>query len=195
MRTDFWTKERITTLEMLWGQGKSAGTIAKALGGISRSAVLGKIFRLRLGGAPKSASKPKAKTQQFTPQCTQQRAAKQAPQKPQAKRHGPERRRGAELATSTPPARASKRKSLFELTNRCCRWPHGSPGTKNFFFCGAPGADVESGVPYCAAHMKRAYIVPPDAAGNAHARMQISERTRDRDAGLHARTRFPFIAA
>ena len=158
MRTDFWTKERITTLERLWAQGQPAGTIAKALGGISRSAVLGKIFRLRLGDVPKSAPKPAVKTQQSA------KASKPA-HKQRAKGRGPARRRGMELATNAPPVRAPKRKSLFELTNQCCRWPHGSPGTKNFFFCGAPGADVESGVPYCAAHMKRAYTVPPDHAG------------------------------
>jgi GcrA cell cycle regulator len=152
MRTDFWTKERIATLERLWAQGKSAGTIAAVLGGISRSAVLGKIFRLRLGDAPK----PAAKTQRTD------KAATQALRKPRAKGHGPARRRGAELM---PPPRPPRRKSLFELTNQCCRWPQGSPGTKSFFFCGAPGADVESGVPYCAAHMQRAYIVPPDYAG------------------------------
>ena len=150
MRTDFWTKERITTLERLWAQGKSAGTIAKALGGVSRSAVLGKIFRLRLGDAPASA-----------------KAAKQTARKPRAE-HRPARRRGVELAA--PPARAPRRKSLFELTNQCCRWPHGQPGSKNFFFCGAPGADVESGVPYCAVHMKRAYVVLPDNTGTALAR-------------------------
>jgi GcrA cell cycle regulator len=159
MRTDFWTKERIATLERLWAQGKSAGTIAKALGGISRSAVLGKIFRLRLGDVPKSAAKPRPEKQRRA------KTATQAQHKPRVKGRAPARRRGVELATTVPAARASKRKSLFELTNQCCRWPHGSPGTRNFFFCGAPGADVESGVPYCAAHMKRAYIVPPDNAG------------------------------
>jgi GcrA cell cycle regulator len=154
MRTDFWTKERITTLERLWAQGQPAGTIAKALGNISRSAVLGKIFRLRLGDAPK----PAVKTQQSA-------EAAKPPHKQRAKGRGPARRRGVEPATNAPKTRAPKRKSLFELTNRCCRWPHGEPGSKSFFFCGAPGADVETGVPYCAAHMKRAYVIPPDNAG------------------------------
>jgi GcrA cell cycle regulator len=147
MRTDFWTKERIATLERLWAQGQSAGAIAKALGGISRSAVLGKIFRLRLGDAQAGGKAAGQKTRQ-------QRA-----------KHRPARRRGAPLPAAAPPPRPPRRKTLFELTNQCCRWPHGQPGSKNFFFCGAPGADVESGVPYCAAHMKRAYIVAPDHAG------------------------------
>ena len=138
MRTDFWTKERIATLERLWAQGQSAGIIAKALGGISRSAVLGKIFRLRLGDAPKPAAKSASKTQQLA------KAATQASHKPRAKGRGPARRRGVDLASTAPPPCVPRRKSLFELTNQCCRWPHGSPGTKNFFFCGAPGADVKA---------------------------------------------------
>jgi hypothetical protein len=48
-------------------------------------------------------------------------------------------------------------KSLLELTNITCRWPHGRPGTDRFFFCGAPEADLERGIPYCARHMQRAY--------------------------------------
>lgn len=94
MRTDFWTKERITTLERLWAQGRSAGTIAKTLGGISRSAVLGKIFRLRLGDAPKPAPKTERSAKAVVP----------APPKPRAKDRGPARRRG--VVATAPPARA-----------------------------------------------------------------------------------------
>ena len=49
-------------------------------------------------------------------------------------------------------------KRLFELTNDSCRWPHGQPGTKAFHFCGAPGADLEGGRPYCERHARRAYV-------------------------------------
>jgi hypothetical protein len=34
-------------------------------------------------------------------------------------------------------------------------------GGKRFFFCGAAGADLARGIPYCPRHMQRAYIVPP----------------------------------
>jgi hypothetical protein len=44
------------------------------------------------------------------------------------------------------------------LTNDSCRWPHGQPGTKTFHFCGAPGADLEGGRPYCERHARRAYV-------------------------------------
>jgi hypothetical protein len=52
-------------------------------------------------------------------------------------------------------------RTLFELTNDCCRWPFRRPGTAHYFFCAAAGADLEAGLPYCPRHMKRAYLVPP----------------------------------
>ena len=154
MRTDFWTKERIATLKRLWAQGKSASAIAKTLGGVSRAAVLGKIFRLRLG----VAEKPEKKTGEKAKAAGRKRDRT-------APRDQPARRRGAapEIAVKAP--RPTGRKSLLELTNKCCRWPHGQPGTKNFFFCGAPGADLENGLPYCPQHMRRAYVVLPESAG------------------------------
>jgi GcrA cell cycle regulator len=147
MRADYWTKERIATLKRLWAQGQPASAIAKILGGISRGAVLGKIFRLRLGATEKPVKKA-------APRNPAQHKSHKAP------KDSPARRRG--VAVNEPAPRALRRKSLFELTNQCCRWPHGEPGTKNFFFCGAAGADIENGLPYCPKHMRRAYIVPPE---------------------------------
>jgi hypothetical protein len=61
---------------------------------------------------------------------------------------------------ASPPDAVSSHKTLFELTNNTCRWPHGRPGSRAFFFCGAAGADLERGIPYCEPHMRRAYTVP-----------------------------------
>jgi len=157
MRADSWSDERIEVLRRLWAEGQTAGVIAKKLGGISRSAVLGKIFRLRLGAA--DTGKPSAtKTKQKTK--TGLRKSQR-----EVRKNKPARRRGdVETKNAAKPSRVPTHKSLFELTNGCCRWPHGRPGTKNFFFCGAAGADVENGMPYCAPHMRRAYVVAP---GNA----------------------------
>jgi len=41
-----WTDERTAKLVKLWGEGYSGSEIAEILGGVSREAVLGKIFRL-----------------------------------------------------------------------------------------------------------------------------------------------------
>ena len=74
-----WTDDRVEKLKQLWGDGMSASQIAKALGGVTRNAVIGKVHRLGLSNrgttsagqsasddgkpAPKSArpSRPAAK--------------------------------------------------------------------------------------------------------------------------------------
>jgi GcrA cell cycle regulator len=119
-----WTEDDIALLRKLWSSGATADAIARQLGGISRSAVLGKIFRLRLPpAAGKAASSPLA-----------------------AKPSGsPARRRGAEPLPA--PKSDDRPKSLFELTNQCCRWPFRRPGTGKYFFCGLPEADLARGIP------------------------------------------------
>jgi GcrA cell cycle regulator len=51
----------------------------------------------------------------------------------------------------------AQRRTLVELENHHCRFPVGEPGAADFFFCGAPTADVAGGRPYCRAHARRAY--------------------------------------
>ena len=41
-----WTDERVEVLKKMWGEGQSASIIAKALGGVTRNAVIGKVHRL-----------------------------------------------------------------------------------------------------------------------------------------------------
>ncbi|MGI3209843.1 GcrA family cell cycle regulator [Roseovarius tibetensis] len=48
----------------------------------------------------------------------------------------------------------AKRLSLMELTERTCKWPVGDPATEDFWFCGLP---VQSGKPYCEAHVGVAF--------------------------------------
>ena len=134
MARRFWTHGRIAELRQLWSDGKTAAAIGKALGGITRSAVLGKVFRLRL--APAAQGRVGPWLGEALP--ARRRAGKPPPQ----------------------PAKP-RRKTLFDLTNECCRWPYGELGSRRFFFCGAPGADVARGIAYCPHHMARAYIVPP----------------------------------
>ena len=50
-----WTDERVELLKKMWPGGQSASQIAKALGGVTRNAVIGKVHRLGLSnraGAP-----------------------------------------------------------------------------------------------------------------------------------------------
>ena len=146
-----WTAERIDLLMKLWAEGETAVVIAAQLGRVSRSAVMGMVFRLRLHTG---------------------KASDRAPSKANVHEHGAiaapaRRRRRTKYKRRSQPAPAAERqhKTLFELTNKTCRWPHGRPGTDRFFFCGAPEADLERGIPYCPAHMRRAY--PTCVAGEA----------------------------
>ena len=119
-----WTADRLAQLEQLSKAGATAQAIADQLG-ISRSAVMGKLFRLRRAAEKQRASRQRSKNRI--------------------------RKRG---------------KSLLELSNESCRWPIGDPASDQFHFCGAPGADLEQDVPYCADHMRRAYVAsPPRKAG------------------------------
>ena len=45
-----WTPTRVDTLSSLWRDGLSASQVAKALGGVTRNAVIGKVHRLGLSG-------------------------------------------------------------------------------------------------------------------------------------------------
>ena len=45
-----WTDERVDQLKNLWTEGLSASQIARALGGVTRNAVIGKVHRLGLAG-------------------------------------------------------------------------------------------------------------------------------------------------
>jgi GcrA cell cycle regulator len=134
-----WTRERTDLLKRLWSEGKTATAIAASLDGISRAAVLGKIFRLRLGAAGNTAAE--AGSNQALDNETLL---------------GVRRRGRLPVRLSEAPAG----KSLLELNNASCRWPYGRPGTKAFHYCGVTGADLENGRPYCEHHMRRAYLAP-----------------------------------
>jgi GcrA cell cycle regulator len=150
-----WTDERVGLLKQLWTTGETAAAIGERLGGLSRSAVLGKVHRLRLNGA--AATPPADKRADNT----------------DAEIATPARRRRRTKYKKPPqPITAEERRheSLFELTNKTCRWPHGRPRTDRFFFCGAPEADLERGIPYCPEHMRRAY--PTWTGGEAPTRAE-----------------------
>jgi GcrA cell cycle regulator len=160
-----WTRARIALIERLWSEGKTSTAIAAHLDGISRAAVLGKIFRLRLG-ARKAAKNESAKTG----------VGRSRKSKALGRRHPgrPRVERPVAPAVIVPPLppppplslKGKQRgKSLLELDNGSCRWPFGRPGTKAFHFCGVAGADVENGRPYCEPHMRRAYPAPPPNPG------------------------------
>jgi GcrA cell cycle regulator len=152
-----WTRERIALLKKLWADGETATAIAARLR-MSRSAVLGKVFRLRLRPAANATTAAALRNTKILSRRHKSRS--------------PNKDRGKPAAAAAPAMAPGK--TLFELTNGSCRWPHGQPGTKTFHFCGASGADLEGGRPYCERHARRAYVghrktaaraVPAGAAG------------------------------
>jgi GcrA cell cycle regulator len=152
-------------LRKLWAQGETAAAIAPRLGGLSRSAVLGKIHRLRLDSAGTRPNKQGGRTAKAAKKAGSRAKVAGAPSAARPSLTVADffarRRRGTrDGAMQKPLETVSSKKSLFELTNTSCRWPHGRPGTGRFFFCGAAGADLERGIPYCEPHMRRAYTVP-----------------------------------
>jgi GcrA cell cycle regulator len=53
-----WTDERVELLKTMWSEGKSASQIAKALGGVTRNAVIGKVHRLGLSNRTAASPRP-----------------------------------------------------------------------------------------------------------------------------------------
>ncbi len=178
-----WTDERVEILKRMWGEGQSASQIAKALGGVTRNAVIGKVHRLGLsnrasGGAkgaavkdkkpaPKRAAKPAPSKKTDPGKQTVQEPAP-APEKPAMPVRKPIVPAGQPLPPQpsaneiSPEALASVREvekgarklSLMELTERTCKWPIGDPATEEFWFCGLP---AQQGKPYCEAHVGVAF--------------------------------------
>jgi GcrA cell cycle regulator len=155
-----WTPERVVRLRVLWEAGRTAEEIAAELG-VSRSAIIGKIHRLRLQAASATA-KSNGQQGKATPhECAQPDLAAQSEipllasllETPPARR----RKRRPSPPTKLNGAAKPQRKTLFDLDNRSCRWPLGTPGTPSFRFCCNLGANLERGVIYCPKHRARAY--------------------------------------
>ena len=129
-----WTKERSDLLEKLRLDGLSATEIAKQLGGVSRCAVLGKAKRLGLSAPGKqTAARPKKEPREPTIKIRPTVSVPEPVQIPFTTEH---------LC------------SLFDLTNKTCRypcWPEGAPFEQQFY-CGIPSANLNDGSPYCAEH-------------------------------------------
>ena len=181
-----WNDERVNLLKKMWGEGQSASQIAKELGGVTRNAVIGKVHRLGLSNrngsgtsaavteakpAPaaetkaKAAPKPTAKAEPKPAASTETPAetdpapvsrikaiipaGQPLPPQPSANEIDPEA-----LAKVSEIEKKAKRLTLMELTERTCKWPVGDPATEDFWFCGLP---VQSGKPYCEAHVGVAF--------------------------------------
>jgi GcrA cell cycle regulator len=183
-----WTDERIELLQKLWLQGMSASKIAGELAnGLTRNAVIGKVYRLGLSGRANSDATPNARqTPRLSARAQGGRPGSHGPRsqagpsqiaRSQAS-HGASFVRGnialavqpVAFETATPaPATATAHEvvvpivepvTILELRDTMCRWPIGDPTQSDFRYCGARRTPGEG--PYCGCHAAIAYQPHPD---------------------------------
>ena len=141
----FWIDDRVSDLKAMWASGRTGGEIASSFG-VTRCAVLGKIFRLRL---PVRAIENNKRYKKRTPE---QIAAKRAKDK-----RGNEKRRAKQITvkpkltiTNLEALRCVEveplGKTLLELGPNECRYPYGDGP---YTFCGNPTMGECS---YCGPH-------------------------------------------
>ena len=184
-----WTDARIAYLKAQWLKGVTARQIARQLGGgISRSAVLGKIHRLGFADLSPRAWVHRSHFKRAGERRISHRlwaalgrtfAGRQRPPPAwviEAKPYVEDPRIDADIPLA-------QRRSLLELTRGACRWPVGDPSHPDFFFC---GAEALRGELYCAAHRARAHR--PAAETIPGAASPRRRRTVRRDHGLDTAT-------
>src|SRR5678816_1422511 len=132
-----WSDDRVEQLKTLWTEGLSASQIARALGGVTRNAVIGKVHRFGLAGraSPSRSERPRLPI---------------APKGPSVRSHVP-----AAPGEEEDPLQVDdgSRATVLTISDRMCRWPIGDPAGSEFLFC---GHSPKAGSPYCEAHARKA---------------------------------------
>ena len=151
-----WPEADVARLRELASLGLSASQIEAQMTGYSRSAVIGKIYRMGLpwGSArPREAKRP--------PQAS---SARPTPKRPPAANLGASgaMRQAAADADVVPlyrevTAPEGQRKGVLEIGPHDCRWPIGDPQEAGFHFCAQRQVD---GLSFCEFHARRAYQPP-----------------------------------
>jgi GcrA cell cycle regulator len=127
-----WTDERIEALTKMWREGLSASQVARQLGGVSRSAVIGKIHRLGIAGRETPSrphamgGRPSNRIRASAGGVRRTTAPARAP-RPSTPSQPPAPRTVFEVAPTA---------SIHTLTEHGCRWPIGEPDQEGFGFCG-----------------------------------------------------------
>jgi GcrA cell cycle regulator len=136
-----WSEERTAVLKKLWLEGLSASQVARQLGGVSRSAVIGKVHRLGI-------------TAREAPVRTRS-ASVRVPGRTTVR---PQVVRTATPASPRAPIRVavelSATSNILGLEVHSCRWPIGNPDQNDFGFCGREKLARGS---YCDLHAQGAF--------------------------------------
>ena len=147
----FWTDARTNELKLRWANGQTGSEIWRAMGAISRNAVVGKVYRLGLDGRIAIAAKNAKNTHNRI------RARQQARRRESRTIHHVDGRvfivrREQGMIEEDPPSFANPL-TIMELRDHHCRWPGSGRGI-DMLYCAAP---VANGYSYCAFHCRIAF--------------------------------------
>jgi len=132
----WWTEERVDELKARLGRGESGTEICVAMQAVSRNAVVGKAYRLRL---VRPANFKVAKSARVRRPANPRPAIRKAKQ--------------AQVADESAAPVFVHPKYFMQLKACDCRFP--GPGSgMDMLYCGAPALE---GRPYCLAHCRIAY--------------------------------------
>jgi GcrA cell cycle regulator len=175
-----WSDGRRIGASMLWKEGYSASQIAKALGRVSRSAVMGKLHRMRLGGrgSPYTPTK-KPPRQKKALRAHVFRADEIARRAAAAHAVSAAARADALMATRLPPLQFENGQPRDVLSVRPgeCRFGIGDPAQEGFAFCGRATAETHFGS-YCADHAKLCYVATRKAKAGDAKLSELKQRER-----------------
>lgn len=165
--TDVWTAAHELRLKNLWAAGLTAREITAELP-FSRSAILGKVHRLKLPARQHDGAKPVNRADP-TPRRKPGKVASLS-MMPTMTRRNPTNSLAEKLALAKedPGVTTTKGENpdgtgiqLLDLNELNCHWPKGDPLQPDFEFCGAKAVP---GMPYCAHHSRMAYAPPRERA-------------------------------
>lgn len=177
-----WNDEAVETLKIMWAAGNSQSQIASRIPCATRSAIAGKIMRLKLPPRDKGHASPgmgtRVRVRRAKPYLTSSEPARAVAPTIVAKaaaqnwpyRQNPTNSLAEKIAIAEAEPGLSPRLmkgeapdgtgiQLRELTDLNCHWPRGDPLEDNFEFCGAKALPS---LPYCAHHSRIAYAPAQD---------------------------------
>jgi GcrA cell cycle regulator len=169
-----WTEARIIALKALQSAGRSASQIANEIGGVSRSGVIGKLFRMGIKSTRQKGYsgflKPERKPLVPAKRSNRLEFSKIQRRIPGEKMESRVERdirvtafrdrfkAEAVQATDLSPEQSATVVTLLEAKNHHCRWPLGDPKEGgNLRFC---GANKFENYVYCQRHCMIAYRSP-----------------------------------
>jgi GcrA cell cycle regulator len=162
-----WTNENVEILKRLVEDGLSSGQISRRIGNqFSRNAIIGKCHRVgfQLRGKPvatvRNPKAPKPKAIKMAPVLARKRVDSALPGT------------GFRAADQIIVAPEMRQLTIVELRPTTCRWPLGDPRTPDFRYCGAGGASMTGGHPYCPYHHSLSYETRQQRAARAQMAIQ-----------------------